>query len=222
MLKTHYERSYGVSRLAGAPLHPATVVYLVVLAAPLGVTAAFLDPGAHPVRSIAVFVWGLLCAAVLMEGDARLASWPPLYAAGEKLRPLVEHSREPWRAKLRLRLRRVYDRSTRPLWLVLIGIPLLWGAQDAGLVTGFPQLTGGVGLTASGVEVIWNLARAFSIPWLALFALTLFTAPDLDLPELRPDERLSEMAKQLPLKFFAAWRVSYFLGMPLLAWLLSS
>lgn len=100
---------------------------------------------------------------------------------------------------------------------MLLGVPALAAAQDAGLVSSLPDVLGGVGLTEAGLVALWDLARALAVPWLVLFALRLSTSANLDLPEMRPDDRISGIATRLPPRFFAVWRVAYFVGLPVVA-----
>jgi hypothetical protein len=64
---------------------------------------------------------------------------------------------------------------------------------------------------------VWDVARALAVAWLALLALKLSTPADLDLPEMRPDDRVSGVATRLTPRFFTVWRAAYFLGLPVVA-----
>lgn len=209
--KTRYEQKYNVAKLEGVPFHPATHLYLVILAVPPVIAAALLVEQ-HPGIAVGVLVLGLLCTGPLMEGDRWLASSPALYAIAAGLRPVVDRAREP---AFREYLLRIYGLVTRPLWIVLAGVPALAAAHDVGLVSSLPDVVAGVGLTEAGLSALWDLARALAVPWLALFILRRSTPADLDLPEMRPDDRISGIATRLPPRFFTLWRIAYFLGLPL-------
>lgn len=218
--RTRYQRSYGVTKLATAPSHPAAHVWVVLLAFPSILAATPLVWTTDSLAPFYVLLCGLLCVVPLIEGDASLASWPPLYAIGEKIRPLVDWGRGPSCTQLRSRLLRIYARSTGPLWSVLLGVPFLAGAQESGLVAGLPDLAAGVGLTESGLWALWELARSLAVPWFLLFVLRHSTPANLDLPEMRPEERITEIAERIPRQFFLTWRIAYFVGLPLVAWIL--
>jgi hypothetical protein len=216
IFRTRYEQKYSVTTLAGVPFHPAMHPYLLLLAAPPVLAAAALSER-HPAAALGVVLLGLLCAVPLMEGDRGMASSSALYAIAARIGPVVDRARAPLAGRARVYLLRIYARVTRPLWTVLLGVPALAAAQDAGLVSSLPDVLGGVGLTEAGLVALWDLARALAVPWLVLFALRLSTSANLDLPEMRPDDRISGIAIRLPPRFFAVWRVAYFVGLPVVA-----
>jgi hypothetical protein len=215
LFRTGYQRSYGVAKLARVPIHPAFWVYWLVLLMPF-VPIAFVTPyGTSYVSLMLFFVW-FLTALLLVECDVVLSSWPPLYWLGEKLRPLIEPLRLLWQDRLRPRLLRLCKRCLGPWLLVLVGVPLLGMAERHGLVTGLPEVFGGVGLTASGIRLLWYAAVALIIPWSLLLTIR-WSGTELDIPEMTPRDRISGLATCIPRQCVAMIRAIHFVVLPLLA-----
>lgn len=214
MFATKYERRFAGAKLAAAPLDPAMWVFLIALMSPLTLTNAVLGTSQ---TGVALLVLQFGCSMILMELDEDLACWRFWDASGERVRPLVEFVSGAWRDRVRPLLVRTHKRWTRPLWYAVLGIPLLGLAQGAGLVTGRPELTAGVGLSESGVVVLWLGACALMLVWWILRPLTKAPGADLDLPELKPRHRTSEIAGRLPSSWLVGLRAMYFVGLPLVA-----
>jgi hypothetical protein len=121
IFKTRYEQKYNVTKLKRVPFHPATHLSVLLLAAPPVLAAGALSEQ-HPAAALGALLLGLLCAVPLMEGDRAMASWSALYAIAARIRPLVDCARTPLARRARAYLLRVFDRVTRPLWGVLVGV----------------------------------------------------------------------------------------------------
>jgi hypothetical protein len=215
--------------------------FLGVLVAPAVPTVAALDRG---VGIAAIFAAQVVCILLLIEGDEGLASWRGWDVIGRRLRPLIDRARDQWRGDpvfasglaggadrgdrlfsridgrcrpWRPRVCRAHKRWTLPVWGLALGIPLLGVLQSWGLVSGYPEPFGGVGLTSTGLSLAWLIGCVLAMAWWLLLPLRFSQGAELDTPEMRPVDRVSDIATLVPSGWFFALRIIHFVGLPLLA-----